>query len=378
MDFESILKDNLEPLVGIRQVMQNTLSNLGSCLALAAMMVATVGCTGGNTGGTPSGDGGGDSGEMIKLQGAGASFPAPLYMSWFKTYSNEHDDVQIDYQSVGSGSGVSAVIDGTVDFGASDAAMKEDEMAKVERGVQLLPMTAGAIVLAYNLDGVDELKLSREAYTAIFLGEITKWNDPKIAATNEGVDLPDQEINVIVRSDSSGTTYNFTKHLAEINETFKNDVGVNKAPNWPVGTKSKGNEGVTTSLKQTPGSLGYVEYGYADKAKLSMASLENKANKYVKPSIKSAQAALAGVDFPETLIAFLPDPEGEDSWPIVTYTWIIAYKTYDDEKKMEVFKEVIKYCLTEGQKSSEDLGYIPLPEEVTTKVTAALDNISAK
>ena len=283
MDFESILKDNLEPLVGIRQVMQNTLSNLGSCLALAAMMVATVGCTGGNTGGTPSGDGGGDSGEMIKLQGAGASFPAPLYMSWFKTYSNEHDDVQIDYQSVGSGSGVSAVIDGTVDFGASDAAMKEDEMAKVERGVQLLPMTAGAIVLAYNLDGVDELKLSREAYTAIFLGEITKWNDPKIAATNEGVELPDQEINVIVRSDSSGTTYNFTKHLAEINETFKNDVGVNKAPNWPVGTKSKGNEGVTTSLKQTPGSLGYVEYGYADKAKLAMVSLENKAGKYIKP-----------------------------------------------------------------------------------------------
>lgn len=344
--------------------MQITPSILGSYVALAAMMVATVGCTGGN------------NSNGVKLQGAGASFPALLYGAWFKSYSNDHDDVQIDYQSVGSGSGVSSVIDGTVDFGASDAAMTEEEMAKVERGVQLLPMTAGAIVIAYNLEGVGELKLSRDAYAGIFLKEITKWNDPKIAATNEGVELPDQDINVIVRSDSSGTTYNFTKHLAAISEKFNSDVGVNKAPNWPVGTKSKGNEGVTTSLKQTPGSIGYVEYGFADKAGLSMASLENKSGKYIKPSIKSAQAALAAVEFPPSLIAFLPDPEGEDSWPIVTYTWIIAYKTYDDPKKLEAFKDMIKYCLTTGQESSEELGYIPLPEAVTSKVTAALDNIS--
>ncbi len=359
--------------------MQITPSNLGSYVALAAMMVATVGCTGGNKK-DASGEGGGgqSSGELVKLQGAGASFPALLYGAWFKKYSDEHDNVQIDYQSVGSGSGVSAVIDGTVDFGASDAAMTEEEMAKVERGVQLLPMTAGAIVIAYNLDGVDELKLSREAYSGIFLKEITKWNDPKIAETNEGVELPDEEINVIVRSDSSGTTYNFTKHLAEVSEKFKSDVGVNKAPNWPVGTKSKGNEGVTTSLKQTPGSIGYVEYGYAEKTGLSMASLENKAGKYIKPSIESAQSALAAVEFPPSLIAFLPDPEGEDSWPIVTYTWIIAYKTYDDADKMDAFKEMIKYCLTTGQESSEELGYIPLPEAVTSKVEAALDNISAK
>ncbi|MBA2115391.1 phosphate ABC transporter substrate-binding protein PstS [Bremerella alba] len=346
--------------------MPNTLSILGSYVALAAMMVATVGCSGGS------------NPDAVKLQGAGASFPALLYGAWFKSYSNEHDDVQIDYQSVGSGSGVSSVIDGTVDFGASDSAMSEEEMAKVERGVQLLPMTAGAIVIAYNLEGVDELKLSREAYAGIFLKEITKWNDPKIAATNEGVELPDQDINVIVRSDSSGTTYVFTKHLAAISEKFNSDVGVNKAPNWPVGTKSKGNEGVTTSLNQTPGSLGYVEYGFAEKTGLSMASLENKSGKFIKPTIESAQAALSAVEFPPSLIAFLPDPEGEDSWPIVTYTWIIAYKTYDDPKKMEAFKEMIKYCLTTGQESSEELGYIPLPETVTSKVTAALDNITAK
>ncbi|GAA4435881.1 phosphate ABC transporter substrate-binding protein PstS [Bremerella cremea] len=351
--------------------MQNTPSILGSYVALAAMLVATVGCGSGDS--KPAAGGG----ELVKLQGAGASFPAPLYMSWFKEYSNANN-CQIDYQSVGSGSGVSAVIDGTVDFGASDAAMKEEEMAKVERGVQLLPMTAGAIVLAYNLEGVDELKLSREAYADIFLGKITKWNDPKIAASNEGVSLPDQEINLVVRADSSGTTFNFTQHMSAISEAFKSDVGINKAPNWPVGTKSKGNEGVTTSLKQTPGSLGYIEYGYAKKANLTMASLENKAGKFVKPTIETAQAALAGVEMPESLIAFLPDPEGDNSWPIVTYTWIIAYKTYPDAKKMEVFKSMIKYCLTDGQKQSESLGYIPLPEEVTSKVTAALDNISAK
>ncbi|MEW4453453.1 phosphate ABC transporter substrate-binding protein PstS [Bremerella sp. JC817] len=351
--------------------MQNTPSILGSYVALAAMLVATVGCGSGES--KPAAGGG----ELVKLQGAGASFPAPLYMSWFKEYSNANN-CQIDYQSVGSGSGVSAVIDGTVDFGASDAAMKEEEMAKVERGVQLLPMTAGAIVLAYNLEGVDELKLSREAYADIFLGKITKWNDPKIAASNEGVSLPDQEINLVVRADSSGTTFNFTQHMSAISEAFKSDVGINKAPNWPVGTKSKGNEGVTTSLKQTPGSLGYIEYGYAKKADLTMASLENKAGKFVKPTIETAQAALAGVEMPESLIAFLPDPEGDNSWPIVTYTWIIAYKTYPDAKKMEVFKSMIKYCLTDGQKQSESLGYIPLPEEVTSKVTAALDNISAK
>ena len=359
--------------------MQITPSHLGSYVALAAMLVATVGCTGGNKPAANGEGGGSGSTELVKLQGAGASFPALLYGAWFKTYSTEHKgSVQVDYQSVGSGSGVSAVIDGTVDFGASDAAMTEEEMAKVERGVQLLPMTAGAIVIAYNLEGVNELKLSREAYAGIFLKEITKWNDPKIAATNEGVELPDEDINVIVRSDSSGTTYNFTQHLAAISEKFNSEVGINKAPNWPVGTKSKGNEGVTTSLKQTPGSIGYVEYGYAEKTGLSMASLENKSGKYIKPTIASAQAALAAVEFPPSLIAFVPDPEGEDSWPIVTYTWIIAYKTYDDSKKMDAFKDLINYCLTTGQESSEELGYIPLPEAVTSKVKAALDNISAK
>jgi ABC-type phosphate transport system substrate-binding protein len=213
------------------------------------------------------GSGKSDPGEKMLLQGAGASFPAPLYSKWFKEYTAAHPEVQVDYQSVGSGAGVKAVIDKTVDFGASDAAMAPDEIAKVESGVQLLPMTAGSIVLAYNLPGVENLKLSRDAYAGIFLGKITKWNDKAIADANPGATLPDRDINVVVRSDGSGTTYVFTKHLSAISDEFSKSVGVNKQPNWPVGTKAKGNEGIAAAIKTTPGSIGYLEYGYVKNEK---------------------------------------------------------------------------------------------------------------
>ena len=201
-------------------------------------------------------------GGSVMLTGAGASFPAPLYNKWFKIYDTVHPDAKIDYQSVGSGAGVKAIIDKTVDFGASDAAMTPEEMAKVDAGVQLLPMTAGSIVLAYNLPGVDNLKLTREAYAGVFLGKIKKWTDKAIADANPGAKLPDRDINVVVRADGSGTTYVFTKHLSAISEDFAKSPGVNKQPNWPVGTKAKGNEGVAGSIMSTPGSIGYLEYGY--------------------------------------------------------------------------------------------------------------------
>jgi phosphate transport system substrate-binding protein len=215
------------------------------------------------------------SGSEVKLYGSGASFPAPLYNKWFKQYTAAHPEVQVDYQSTGSGQGVTAVIDGTVDFGASDKAMKPEEIAKVSRGVQLLPMTAGSIVLAYSVPNVDDLKLSRDAYAGIFLGKVTKWNDPAIVKTNANAKLPDMPINVIVRADSSGTTAVFTKHLSAISKEFAANPGENAMPNWAVGTKSKGNEGITSSLTTTPGSIGYLEYGYALKGKLHMAKLEN-------------------------------------------------------------------------------------------------------
>jgi phosphate transport system substrate-binding protein len=237
-------------------------------------------------------------------------------------------------------------------------------------------MTAGSIVLAYNLDGVTGLKLSRKAYAGIFLGQVTKWNDPAIAAANPGVKLPDAPINVVVRADSSGTTFVFTKHLSTISADFAKSPGTNKMPSWPVGTKSKGNEGVTASLKTTPGSIGYIEYGYAHSQGLSMAVLENKAGAFVAATPQSGQAALAAAQLPEDLIVWAPDPEGQESYPIVTYTWLILYKQYADKKKLEILQDLVKYAVTDGQKDSEALGYIPLPAAVADKVKAAVQSVA--
>jgi len=315
----------------------------------------------------------GSKGNSVKLQGAGASFPAPLYQKWFKTYSSAHPNIQVDYQSVGSGSGVKSFMDRTVDFAASDAAMRPEDMAKVEGGVQLLPMTAGSIVLAYNLKDVPSLRLSREDYAGIFSGKITKWNDPAIVKANPGVKMPDLPINVIVRADSSGTTFVFTKHLSAISPEFQKSIGVNNMPNWPVGTRSKGNEGVTASILTTPGAIGYIEYGYAHSQNLPTATLENKSGNYVAASTASAEAALASAQMPADLIAWVSDPDGKDAYPIVTFTWMIFYKKYDNKDKLDALKGLIAYGLTEGQKESESLGYVPLPAPVVATVKAAAD-----
>jgi len=234
-------------------------------------------------------------------------------------------------------------------------------------------MTAGAIVLAYNLPDVPNLKLSREAYAGIFSGKITKWNDPAIVKANPGVKLPDAAINVIVRADSSGTTYVFTKHLAAISPEFAKSVGVNNMPNWPVGTKSKGNEGVTASLLTTPGSIGYVEFGYAHSQDLHMAVLENKAGNFIAVSTDSSKAALASAQLTPDLIVWVSDPEAKDAYPIVTYTWMLLYKKNDDKAKLAALKSLLNYGLTEGQKQAESLGYVPLPDNVVAANKAALE-----
>jgi phosphate transport system substrate-binding protein len=340
-----------------------SVKNFSTMIAVFALSVTLTAC-------------GGSREESVKLQGAGASFPAPLYLKWFKSYSGAHPNVQVDYQSVGSGSGVKSFMDRTVDFAASDAAMKPEDMAKIDGGVQLLPMTAGKIVLAHSLKDVPNLKLSRDAYVGIFSGKITKWNDPAIAKDNPDVKLPHAPINVIVRADSSGTTFVFTKHLSTISKEFEKDVGVNTMPNWPVGTKSKGNEGITAALLTTPGSIGYIEYGYAKSQNLPMAVLQNKAGNFVVPTIESAQAALASGELPPDLIAWVSDPEGKDAYPIVTYTWMIFHKKYDNKAKVKALRALIDYGLTDGQKESEALGYVPLPPQVVTKVKAAAERIS--
>lgn len=226
--------------------------------------------------------------------------------------------------------------------------------------------------------GPKDLKLSREAYTQIFLGEISKWNDPLIAKDNPDATLPDTDITVVRRADSSGTTFVFTQHLSAISEAWKHDPGTGKTVKWPSSDKfiaAPKNDGIAATIKQTPGSIGYIEYGYAKLTKLPMASLENKSGKFIQPSIESGQAALAGVEMPPNLRAWLPDPEGESAYPIVTYTWMLFYKKYDDEKKVAAIHDIIKYCLTAGQKMSDRMGYIPLPEKVVPVVTKALENI---
>jgi phosphate transport system substrate-binding protein len=317
----------------------------------------------------------------VAITAAGASFPAPLYQRWFQDFNKINPKVQINYQSVGSGAGVEQFTKGTVDFGASDTAMKDDEIAKVppDKGVLLLPMTAGSIVIGYNLADVPELKLPREVYTEIFQGKITKWNDPKIAAANPGAKLPDQAITVVHRSDGSGTTAVFTKHLSAISPDWKTAVGDGKTVEWPkTGTfiGAKGNEGITAQVLQTAGAVGYVEYGYAKNNNLKFASLQNKAGTFVVPNDESASAALATVPLPENLRAFIEDPEGAQSYPIVTYSWMLVPKTVADPNKAKAIEAMVEYGLNEGQKVSSELGYVPLPASVKEKVAAAADGIS--
>jgi len=347
--------------------MKRTSTGVHRCRALAVAVLATCGM--GQPGSVRAAD--------VTLQGTGATFPAPLYQRWFTEYNKMHPEVQINYQALGSGAGVKQFQEGLVNFGASDAAMTDEEIAAVKEGVVLLPMTAGSIVLAYNLPGAPaDLRLSRDAYVGIFLGKITSWKDPKIASANPGAALPDLKITPVTRSDGSGTTFVFTQHLSAISEEWKKDPGMGKSVNFPVGVGGKGNPGVTALIKQTPGAIGYVEYGYAKQTQMPMAVLENKSGQYVKADPASEKAALASVALPADLRAWIPDPAAPTAYPIVTYTWLLAYKKYTDPKVKDALKGVIRYGLTDGQKFSDELGYIPLPDDVVTAVTKALDQIS--
>ncbi len=315
--------------------------------------------------------------DTLTLNASGATFPAPLYQRWFAEYNKLHTDVRINYQGIGSGAGIKQFTDGLTDFGASDAAMSDEEIAAVkDGGVLLLPMTAGSIVLSYNLPGVTEpIKLPRSVYPAIFLGEITKWNDPKIAAANPGVTLPATPINVAYRADGSGTTYNFTNHLAAISLDFKTKVGAGKQVKFPVGVGGKGNDGVAALIKQTPGTIGYVEYGYAQQIKLPMATLENQAGKFVAPTPESGSTALGQVELPANLRAFITDPAGDGSYPIVTFTWWLVHSQYTKPGVADAIKALAAWSLTDGQKFSPDLGYLPLPPSVVQKVQTAAGQV---
>jgi len=320
------------------------------------------------------------SAQDLRLTGSGASFPFPLYSAWFKDFSKQTPGVTVDYQAKGSGAGIQDFINNTVDFAASDAAMTDEEIAKVKQGAVLLPMTAGEIVLSYNLEGVKELRLPRDIYPEIFMGKITKWNDPKIVAANPGVKLPDQNITVVARSDSSGTTYVFTGHLSAVSEAFKQSVGHGTTVQWPTSfVKAPKNDGVTATIKQTPGAIGYIEYTYAMATKQPMAILQNKAGKFVSAGDEAGMAALAGAEFPAKklpdsdvpdLRVWVSDPAGEKAYPIATFTWMLFYRDQDDAKA-KVLRDLVEYGLTKGQAMAPKMGYIPLPENVIEKVRKA-------
>jgi phosphate transport system substrate-binding protein len=317
--------------------------------------------------------------DSLRLTGSGATFPFPLYSVWFKAYSGKNKGVTVDYQGKGSGAGIQDFINRTVDFAASDAAMTDEQMAKVPGGVQLLPMTGGEIVIGYNLPGNPKgIKLPREVYAAIFLGKITKWSDPKLKAANPGMTLPDLDITVVRRADSSGTTFVFTQHLAAISEEWAKGPGVGTTVNWPKSDKfvaSPKNDGVTATIKQTPGAIGYIEYAFAKFAKIEMAQLQNKAGQYVSAGGDGGAAALASAQLPANMRAWVSDPEGAKAYPIATYTWLLFYKENKDPKKAAALRSLVEYCLNEGQKVSAGMGYIPLPDSVVAAAKKASASI---
>jgi phosphate transport system substrate-binding protein len=316
-------------------------------------------------------------GSSVTLSGAGASFPAPLYQRWFSDYNKENPGVQISYQSVGSGAGVEQFQAGTVDFGASDAPLKAEdkEKFKAKYGAEPIqvPMTGGSVVFAYNLDGVDGLKLSRDAYCGIVTGEITKWNDPAIASANSGVNLPDSDIQFVHRSDGSGTTFAFTTHLKAACPNWK--AGASKAVEWPTGTGAKGNEGVTAQVQQTPGAIGYTEFSYARENGLKMASIENASGKIIEPTPAAGAAAFKGETLPADFALQVPDSKNPEAYPISTLTWLLLYPEYKDAAKGEALKNVIKWSLTNGTTAANDLGYIPLESDIVSKVETKVGTI---
>jgi len=329
----------------------NTLRAVAAVAGLSATMTLAS-CSSG---------GGGDNKVVSKLNAAGASFPAAIYQRWFQELNGE--GITVNYQSVGSGAGVRQFIADTVDFSASDKPMKEEEIAKVSRGVLQIPMTAGAIAVAYNLENC-ELKLSQEQLADVFLGKIKNFSE---------LGCPDQMITIVRRSDGSGTTYNFTKHLSAISEEWKNGPGAAKSVKWPTGVGSKGNEGVSAQLNQIKGGVGYVESAYV-KGQLQAAAVTNASGEQVKPTNKTESQALASIDLGSDLIGGNPNPA--NGYPIVTFTWVLAYEKGNGDKT-EALKKTFEFMLSEkAQSQAPQLGYVTLPKEVVDKALAAVQKVS--
>jgi phosphate transport system substrate-binding protein len=310
------------------------------------------------------------------INGAGATFPYPLYSKWFSDYTKVNTSVRFNYQSIGSGGGINQFTAGTVDFGATDAPMNADQLAKAPDAVHV-PMVLGAVVITYNAP-IDGLRLTQANVADIFLGKIKKWNDPALAAVNPSLKLPDAPITVARRSDGSGTTYVFTDYLSKISPEWKEKVGTGTSVSWPVGLGGKGNEGVTGLVKQTPGAIGYVELVYANQNRLAKAILQNKDGAFVAPTLAATSAAAAGVAIPEDYRVSLTNASGKEAWPIAAFTWILVHKDAKDPLKGQALARFLWWAIHEGQATATGLEYAPLPKPVVAMVEKTIQSLQVQ
>ena len=318
-----------------------------------------------------------DKGGAVNLTGAGATFPYPLYTKWISEFGKAHPSVKINYQSIGSGGGIRQITEKTVDFGASDAPMNDEQIAKAQ-GVVHIPTCLGAVVLTYNLEGVTSgLKLTPEIVAGMFLGKVKEWNDPAIAKENPDVKLPAKSIGTVHRSDGSGTTKIFVDYLSAVSPEWKSGPGTGTSVNWPGGLGAKGNEGVTGMVKSTPLSIGYVELAYAAQNKLPVAAIKNKSGKFVTPTEDSTTAAAAGAaaKMPDDLRISIVDVEGDEAYPISGFTYILLYQKQTDASHGKALVQFLDWSLRDGQKMTKDLNYAPLPAAVVEKASAKLKSV---
>lgn len=318
-------------------------------------------------------------GGQVLLNAAGATFPYPIYSKWFDQYHQAHPNVQINYQSIGSGGGIRQLIDKTVDFGASDGPMSDAQLQQAGFPILHFPTVLGADIPSYNIPGVNgELNFTPEALAGIFLGKITKWNDPAITSANPGVKLPGSDIVVVHRSDGSGTTYIWVDYLSKVSPEWQQKVGKGTSVNWPVGLGGKGNEGVSALVKQTPGAIGYIELIYAIQNNMSYGKVKNAAGAFVKADLASVSAAAAAVakTMPDDFRVSITDPQGNKAaYPISSFTWLLIPAKINDASKRDVIKDFLKWMMTDGQQSCEALAYARLPKEVVAKEMKAIAKI---
>src|SRR5438034_10810579 len=309
------------------------------------------------------------------INGACVTFPCPIYSQWFDEYAKVDPSVRFNYQSIGSGGGQKQILAQTVDFGASDGPMSDENLSKAPGKILHLPTVAGAVVMTYNLPGNPALKLDGETIADIFLGKIKKWNDPKISASNPGAKLPENEIVVVHRSDGSGTTFIFTDYLSKVSTEWKQKAGNNTSVNWPTGIGGKGNEGVSGQVKQTPGAIGYVELIYAIQNKMPYAEVKNSAGQFTKPTIESVTATIETAEIPDDFRFSMTNAPGKDAYPICGATWLLVYEQQKDPAKGKKLVEFLKWAAKDGEKMAKDLEYAPLPETLQQRVLKRIDEI---